>query len=198
MALISQDSFEALDELIEAAKRMDNELREYMGEPSSVVGNEPSVDGESLSTQNAASTDETEAFKSAGAVDGVSQEVAIQKLREALQHASPNVRGCAANALGDFTIPSARNLLIESLRDEHEYVRSKAVSSLARMATSEDVREFLAFVNDPSEEVRYAVANALGKFDDKQAKSALKQLSEKDKSRDVKRAARQALEGKPG
>ncbi len=218
LALMNQESLDVLEDLIQASQRLDQELMAWVkGEGPAPAGDMPTPDFSSIKPSSQPSADvlpsdsqtnspapgseeadgANDAFQEIERHDSASEEVGLEKLRVALQHASPNVRGCAANALGDYSSPVARELLFDALTDPHEYVRSIAISSLSKKPQPDDLGVLLQFVGDSSEEVRYAVARALSSFSQtEKAKTALLKMAEKDSSRDVKRAARMALEGK--
>ncbi|MBF0501431.1 MAG: HEAT repeat domain-containing protein [Candidatus Riflebacteria bacterium] len=253
LALMNQDSIEALDDLVEASRRLDQELMEWAGVETggkvefstladnqtvsttstnkkgkgkgvtqsvpkfeSKTGKAPSaatttqqrpLSAQGKSAERAAATSakpsakqtpqpssKPEDQKTAAAPITENPDQAIEKLRTALSHPSPNVRGCAINALGGFANKQARDLLVNALLDTHEYVRATSISSLARMNDPSVLKDILTLADDEAEEVRYALAKSLGRFRDESASTCLHKLAEGDKSRDVRRAARLSLE----
>ncbi len=195
LALMEQGSLEVLDELIEASRRLDRELMDWLtqGQPPG-NGPEPASRPAGLPPDPADVNTQFKTYSTLGLKGDEDQAAALEKLAVALQHASPNVRGCAANALGDFRGESAIRLLLTALQDEHEYVRATALSSLGKHADPEVLTELERYLEDPSEEVRYALARMLGGFRDLRAVRFLEILAAKDPSTDVKRVARQNLE----
>ncbi len=195
LALMEHGSLEVIDELIEASRRLDQELMAWLapggtpeGETASAaqpVGATPGL--EEINAQ-------FKAYSTLSAQSEADQAQALEKLAVALRHDSPNVRGCAANALGDFRGESATRLLLQALQDAHEYVRATALASLGKHGNPEILPELEKYLEDPSEEVRYALARMLGGFRDLRAVRFLEVLATKDPSPDVKRVARQNLE----
>lgn len=231
LALMNSDSLDALDELVEASRRLDRELMDWVsGDGQGILRSVPFPGSESdfpektpapkpkptvvrsaqpfpepekrrdskppspSDSSTKAKEEEISTFKEIGGRDLGHQEQALEKLHTALQHPSPNVRGCAANALGDFTHPQARDLLLEALMDTHEYVRATAVSSLSKIGDPSVQKSLLSLVGDDAEEVRYALSKGLARFPSEAADLALGKLAENDPSRDVRRAARLSLE----
>ncbi len=187
LALMEHKSLDTLDDLIEASRRLDKELMEWLGSEGA-GGPLPAM---------APEDDETTQFKTystIGLKKNEEQAAALEKLAVALQHASPNVRGCAANALGDFRGPAVNQLLLTALQDDHEYVRATALASLGKLGDPEVLPSLEKCLADPSEEVRYAFARMLGSFQDLRAVRFLEDLAGKDASPDVKRVARIGLQ----
>ncbi len=181
MALMGHENLDVLDELVEASRRFDQELFSMMGKNA----RQSSLSAEFVADHDKASN-KTELKLSES----------LMKLREGLQDKNPNLRGSAANALGDAKEPQAVDLLLEVLDDENEFVRASAVSSLGRIASERALAPLLEKANDYSEEVRYALVKALARFSHDGARACLKQLAGSDQSSQVKRAARAALDKK--
>lgn len=193
-ALMTVEDADVLDDLIEASRRIDQELiawfqnQEKLGKFHS---SEPAPGGAARPRERQ-SGDASMKFNSLQSEGGPGD--SIEKLETALKHESPNVRGCAANALGDFAGVEAGVLLLEALSDRHEYVRSCAVAALGKRHDPETLDNLLK-LHDPSEDVRYSIAKALPGFGRKEEiMFALNRMMESDPSRDVRRAARMSLE----
>lgn len=194
VALLAVEDVDVLDDLIEASRRIDQELiawfksREMGGEAPA-----PALAAEGTTRpRDRQSADASMKFSSLQSEGGPGD--SIEKLEAALKHESPNVRGCAANALGDFIGMEAGVLLLEALSDEHEYVRSCAVAALGKRHDPDTLGNLLK-LHDPSEDVRYSIAKALPGFGrQEEILFALNRMMESDPSRDVRRAARMSLE----
>ncbi|GAB4270099.1 MAG: hypothetical protein Kow0029_06620 [Candidatus Rifleibacteriota bacterium] len=185
MALIGQQKIEVLDELIEASKRLDQELFNLMKEKA-VPGLENFKEsGVPKDIQNQKRQNES-ALLSENLIN----------LREGLLNSSPNVRGSAAVALGDTKDPKAAELLLTVINDENEFVRASAINSLGRIGDENTLKELLLKASDPSDEVRYALVKALAKFEHDSARICLKKMAKSDQSSQVRRAARSALDKK--
>jgi HEAT repeat protein len=207
MVLMGQENFEILDELIEASKRLDNELFQYIskvdgGLPEGVKiatetnkKTEAKLDEKNLTEEKNVNTlvEQTEA-ESENEVKQVILPEKLEKLKEGLTDKNPNVRGSSANALGDSKDPRAVDLLVKILDDENEFVRSSAISSLGRINDEKALSHLLIKASDHSEEVRYALVKALGKFSSPSATDCLRNLADSDVSSQVRRTARAALD----
>jgi HEAT repeat protein len=182
MALIGQENLEILDELIEASKRFDQELVNYMrGQDNGKI-------------DTGVSANMSESFKNAGKSLNVPE--SLHKFREGLHDKNHNIRGSAANALGDSKDPLAVDLLLEVIDDENEFVRASAINSLGRIGDEKALKFLVEKTSDYSEEVRYALVKSLAKFPQDGAKICLKRIAKSDPSNQVKRAARAALDKK--
>ena len=119
----------------------------------------------------------------------------FEKVRKKLMDSSPNVRGSAANTLGNYPqAPETIKLLRAAIKDRNELVRAAVINSLGKIANMEALELILSCEKDLSTEVRYAVVKALGEIPDYSAGEALKRMAQSDISIDVKRNARIALE----
>ncbi|MBP7633021.1 HEAT repeat domain-containing protein [Candidatus Ozemobacteraceae bacterium] len=193
LALMTVDDVDVLDDLIEASRRLDQELIAWF-QSQEKLGTMPSFEPAAGPTRpkERQGGDASSKFSSLQSELGGGD--SIEKLEAALKHDSPNVRGCAANALGDFVGMEAGVLLLEALNDKHEYVRSCAVAALGKRRDPETLDNLLK-LQDPSEDVRYSIAKALPGFGRKaEIFFALNKMMEGDPSRDVRRAARMALD----
>ncbi|HOT27534.1 MAG TPA: HEAT repeat domain-containing protein [Candidatus Ozemobacteraceae bacterium] len=193
LALMTVDDVDVLDDLIEASRRLDQELIAWF-QAQDKLGNIPPLEPAPgpAKPKERQSGDASSKFSSLQLELGGGD--SIEKLEAALRHESPNVRGCAANALGDFAGMEAGVLLLEALNDKHEYVRSCAVAALGKRRDPETLDNLLK-LQDPSEDVRYSVAKALPGFGRKaEIFFALNKMMESDPSRDVRRAARMSLD----
>ena len=180
MALMGYENLEILDELIEASRRLDEDLMGFM-------------DGKELKS-SIKTTTEDKASRGVSELESIQLPENMEKLRENLSDPSPNIRGSAANTIGDFQTHEAVLLLKAVANDENEYVRSAVVNSLGKIGLPECFDLLCNFMEDPSEEVRYALVKALPKFENEHAISKLEELHKKDSSKEVKRSARIALE----
>jgi len=193
LALMNVDDVDVLDDLIEASRRLDQELITWF-QNQDKLGNIPPLEPSPGPTKpkERQGGDASSKFSSLQSELGGGD--SIEKLEAALRHESPNVRGCAANALGDFVGMEAGVLLLEALNDKHEYVRSCAVAALGKRRDPETLDNLLK-LQDPSEDVRYSIAKALPVFGRKaEIFFALNKMMESDPSRDVRRAARMSLD----
>lgn len=190
-ALVGQESEDIIDDLIQASRRLDEELlqlmKDNMGRP--MFSGKPSGN-------SGDKTANTSFFKSLDSFENLPPN--LDKLRKSLMDQSANIRGSAANTLGDFNSNDAIALLGASRKDENEFVRSSVVTSLGRIGTEEAVGIIVTMEGDRSEEVRYALVKALAEKSSNQAIECLKRIAAKDKAKNVKRAAKQALEKVPG
>lgn len=178
MALIGQENLDILDELIEASKRLDKEL---VGLMKNRGHNDVRIDAAKSGS-----------FASAGKVLHVTEN--LMKLRDGLKDKNPNIRGSAANALGDSKEEMAVDLLLEVIDDENEFVRASAINSLGRIGNEKALKPLIEKNSDYSEEVRYALVKALAKFPHEGAAICLKRMAKSDPSNQVKRTARAALD----
>lgn len=193
MALMTVDDADVLDDLIEASRRIDQELIAWF-QSQDKLGNIPPLEP----APGPAKPKERQTGDASSKFSSLQSELgggdSIEKLEAALSHESPNVRGCAANALGDFEGVEAGVLLLEALNDKHEYVRSCAVAALGKRRDPETLDNLLK-LQDSSEDVRYSIAKALPGFGRKaEIFFALNKMMESDPSRDVRRAARMSLD----
>lgn len=186
-ALLGQESEDIIDDLIQASRRIDEELlqlmRDNMGRPlfpgkiKSTGKNETTSGGFSRSLDSFTNLPPN-----------------LEKLRKSLMDQSPNIRGTAANTLGDFVGNDAVALLAAVRNDTNEFVRSSVVTSLGKIGSVDALELIVALEGDASEEVRYAVVKALSGKSGLLASECLKRIAAGDKAKNVKRAARQALE----
>ncbi|HEY9070068.1 MAG TPA: HEAT repeat domain-containing protein [Candidatus Ozemobacteraceae bacterium] len=193
LALMNVDDLSLLDDLIEASRRLDNELMNWL-QNAGKGGRKPKT-ASSPGNRPTQRVNEEAARQFNSIFAGGSGPDSLEKLEAALGHESPNVRGCAANALGDFAGEEAGKLLVKALSDKHEYVRSSAVAAIGKRRDEEAVPAILRLLQDPSEEVRYALAKAMANFGQKpEIIFALHKMADSENSRDVRRAARISLE----
>lgn len=181
LSLMGHDNPDLLEELIEASKRLDEELfmlarqnmKNFVSEPAAKPGADegarPLSDVRNLPPS-------------------------LEKLRKSLLDPSPNIRGSAANTLGDFQTQEALQLLIAAAKDDNEFVRSSAVNSLGRVGMPDAFAVVIKYEKDSSEEVRYAVVKALSACSLDSGKECLARIAKNDRSKNVKRAARLTLE----
>lgn len=173
LALIDIEAYELIEDLIEATKRLDNEVISWLHKVDE-------INNELMNQKN--NMLNIEFTKSS-----------ISKLAEALNNPSPNVRGCAVNALSDFQSAEAVNLLKKALNDPHEYVRSSALLALGKIGDESILTEVRRFIDDESDEVRYALAKMLVNFTNPLAIEYLTKIIDKEKSLDIKCIAQQSL-----
>ncbi|MEW6711315.1 MAG: HEAT repeat domain-containing protein [Candidatus Riflebacteria bacterium] len=187
MALMGQENLDILDELIEASKRLDHELvglirRNEIVHPEAKKTEK--TDAPANSFQRPEVKDERFLHVSEN----------LMKLRDGLQDKNPNIRGSAANALGDSREAVAVEILLAAIEDENEFVRASVISSLGRIGAEMSLKPLLEKAGDFSEEVRYALVKALARFSNESAVLCLKKMAKTDQSSQVRRAARTALD----
>lgn len=183
LALMGLENIDVIDELIEASKRFDDELIRLV-KTSNIDFGQESDGTEAPDQKSAARTIEEITDLPEG----------LENLRQNLMSDSPNIRGSAANTLGDFDSREAVELLASALADDNEFVRASAVSSLGRIAKFDALKLLVSCEKDPSEEVRYAVVKASGSINEPETISCLERMSKADRSKNVKRSARVALQ----
>jgi HEAT repeat protein len=118
----------------------------------------------------------------------------LEKLSKKLHDESPNIRGSAANTLGDFKMQEAVDLLAGALKDKNEFVRASVVAALGRIVEFGALWHVTSLAKDRSEEVRYAVVKALAPSTEISALECLHVMMTDDKSKNIRRAAKLALE----
>ncbi|OGK09129.1 MAG: hypothetical protein A2W80_13405 [Candidatus Riflebacteria bacterium GWC2_50_8] len=178
LALAGTENTDIVEDLIEAAKRLDNELVALMKESANTPINF------AMPAKDAGTGD--------GGVRGVASN--LEKLSKKLHDASPNIRGSAANTLGDFKTQEAVDILAGALKDKNEFVRASVVTSLGKIAESDALWHVVSLEKDKSEEVRYAVVKALAPSTEIIALECLHRMMTDDKSKNIRRAAKLALE----
>jgi HEAT repeat protein len=178
LALAGTENADIIEDLIEAARRLDEELVTLMKDSANVAFN------------FAAPARET------GSSDGTVRGVAanLEKLAKKLHDSSANIRGSAANTLGDFKLQEAVDILVGALKDKNEFVRSSVVAALGRIADFGALWHVISLEKDRSEEVRYAVVKALSPSTEASALECLHRMMTDDKSKNIRRAAKLALE----
>ena len=169
----------------------------YSNDSSSVFGNQPSFDDAEIVAepieQNYFDDIVDNEDLPLEEMTGLPNE--FEKIRIKLLDESPNIRGKAANTLGNYVnSPESIMLLKGALKDDNELVRVAAINSLGKIANLEALQLILSCERDMSTEVRYAVVKALAEIPDYSAAEALKRMATNDISIDVKRNARIALE----
>ncbi|KAF1080089.1 MAG: hypothetical protein GQF41_3556 [Candidatus Rifleibacterium amylolyticum] len=179
LALAGTENADIIEDLIEAARRLDEELvtlmKESANDLSSFVIQPPAV-----------------GVSGEGAVRGVSANLA--KLAKKLHDSSANIRGSAANTLGDFKLQEAVDILAGAVKDKNEFVRASVVAALGRIADFGALWHVVSLEKDKSEEVRYAVVKALAPSTEVSALECLHRMMTDDKSKNIRRAAKLALE----
>ena len=178
LALAGTENADIVEDLIEAAKRLDNELVALMKESA----NQP--------------IHFTMSERDAGPGDIGARGIAanLEKLAKKLRDSSPNIRGSAANTLGDFKTQEAVDILAGALKDKNEFVRASVVTSLGKITEFGALWHVVALERDKSEEVRYAVTKALSPSTETVALECLHRMMTDDKSKNIRRAAKLALE----
>ncbi|MBU1107448.1 MAG: HEAT repeat domain-containing protein [Candidatus Riflebacteria bacterium] len=178
LALSGTENTDVVEDLIVAAKRLDNELVALMNE------------------SNNASVSLIMPRKEAVSGDGAARGIAanLEKLAKKLHDSSPNIRGSAANTLGDFKLQEAVDLLIGAVKDKNEFVRASVVTALGNIADFGALWTVITLEKDKSEEVRYAVVKALSPSTEVAALECLHRLMTDDKSKNIRRAAKLAIE----
>ncbi len=196
MALMGNENLEILDELIQASQRYDTELLAWLKvHGKSGIKLEGSV---ARAAKGGAGFMGTPGHDAGGRRGGASSE-SLENLAKNLRDPSSNVRGSAANNLGEWDTPVALEILTPALKDDDQFVRATVVTALGKLAKklgNEAVFDLLKpLVGDPSDEVRYSLAKALGAFPRNAfAISILYQIVEKDPARDVRRVAKGILQ----
>lgn len=179
LALAGTENADIVEDLIEAAKRLDEELVTMM-ETSAL----PTALASPARKRNPA------------AAEGGNREIPanLKKLAKKLHDSSSNIRGSAANTLGDFKSQEAVDLLVEALKDKNEFVRASVITSLGKIEGFGALWHVITLEKDRSEEVRYAVVKALAPSAEDSAFECLQRMTNDDKSKNIRRAARMALE----
>lgn len=95
-------------------------------------------------------------------------------------------------ALGELGDPRGVELLEAALQSDIELVRTAAVGSLGELGDERSLPLLLPFAADPDWQIRYRVAQALGRLQTPDARAALEELSH-DSMAAVADAARQEL-----
>lgn len=179
LALAGTENTDIIEDLIEAAKRLDNELVTLMKDSSAAQ-----VSFINMPLREVSSGD--------GAARGVAAN--LEKLAKKLRDSSANIRGSAANTLGDFKLQEAVDILAGALKDKNEFVRASVVSALGRIEDFGALWHVVTLEKDKSEEVRYAVVKALAPSTEHVALECLHRMMTDDKSKNIRRAAKLALE----
>lgn len=191
LALMGYDNTDILEELIAASKRLDEELYRLAKDNSNLA----KVFENAVSTASEPVLPEDHNGPPVKALSEIKNlPPNLEKLRKSLMDTSPNIRGSAANTLGDFQGEEAVALLAAAGKDANEFVRASAISSLGRIASQAAVALVVRYEKDGSEEVRYAVVKALSNCQLESGLECLARMSKNDRSKNVKRAARLALE----
>ncbi|MBP5470550.1 MAG: HEAT repeat domain-containing protein [Candidatus Riflebacteria bacterium] len=169
----------------------------YFNDSSSVFGNQPSFDDAEIVAEPVEQNYFDDIVDNEDLpleqMTGLPNE--FEKIRIKLLDESPNIRGKAANTLGNYVNSRESIMLLKgALKDENELVRVAAIKSLGKIANLEALQLILSCERDMSTEVRYAVVKALAEIPDYSAAEALKRMASNDISIDVKRNARIALE----
>lgn len=189
MALMGQQSIEVMDELVEASKRFDEELVK--------LSESANVDTRLVSAVTNAKTgfskDLGHAFRDIDKIDNLTQDLEV--FRKKLMSPDSDTRAMAAKQLADKPSPDAVELLACAAKDENEFVRSFAVTSLGIIKDYGAFNLLFTCESDESEEVRYTLVKTMHRFEEPEAYSLLERLRQNDPSRVVRRAARKALEG---
>lgn len=187
IALMGQENPDVLEELIDASRKVDEELRRLAEKNLN-----PHIIGMGFAEDNKVGEFSEKPVKPLEAIKNLPPN--LEKLRKSLLDQSSNIRGSAANTLGDFNSQEALALLSAAAKDENEFVRASVVNSLGRIGTNGALSLVMKMEKDTSEEVRYAVVKALSAMPDAAGRECLVRMSTGDKSKNVKRAARLALE----
>ncbi len=195
MALMGQESVDVIDDLIEASKRLDNELMSLMVDGVDVE----SFQSGQKEVQETGKAEVTGAVKSAvSKINPDNLPESLKNLFQNLQDGSHNIRISAVNALGDFSSVEAVDLLVSAKEDENEFVRAAVVASLGKIQQPVCIEILGQFLNDPSEEVRYSLVRSLEEINSDMATMFLEQIAAEDGSKSLRRTARVALEKKKG
>jgi HEAT repeat protein len=117
---------------------------------------------------------------------------AVKPLLDAYPHMEEKARGICLEILGQIGDNRAVESLINGIRDESPWVRSKAVQALGEMRVIEAGPQLVEVLQDPVPEVRARAAQALGCLEWWGALSALNE-ARKDRDWLVRVSANQAL-----
>lgn len=191
LALMGYDNTDILEELIAASKRLDEELYSLAknnAELTKIFAKSATQVSEPVIPEDP----QGPPVKALSEIKNLPPN--LEKLRKSLMDSSPNIRGSAANTLGDFQGEEAVLLLAAAGKDANEFVRASAISSLGKIASQEAIVQVTRYEKDGSEEVRYAVVKALSNSQLESAQECLARMAKNDRSKNVKRAARLALE----
>jgi HEAT repeat protein len=94
----------------------------------------------------------------------------LEPLFAALRHKDDDVRGDAANALGEIGDPRAVEPLASALKDETSHVRQLAAYALGDIGDQKAVEPLTQALRDENEYVQHAAEKALEEIKEKQQK----------------------------
>lgn len=119
---------------------------------------------------------------------------AVEPLIQCLLHHNEQVRLYAAYALGHLRDRRAVDPLIQCLKDPDSSIRGISAYSLGLIRSRKAALPLLEVLKDEDENVRLSAVYALGKIKDSQVTPFIKDLSLKDPSHRVRKAAVETLE----
>lgn len=93
----------------------------------------------------------------------LSQHIRVNRVNEV----SKNVRGVAAETLGEIGDARAVEPLIEAVKDKDEYVRWAAIETLGEIGDARAVESLIEALKDKDEDVRRVAREALSKIRNK-------------------------------
>jgi len=99
--------------------------------------------------------------------------LAFDRLMQALDDVSPDVRSEAAWGLGEGRAEEAVPSLVSHLRDESSDIRAEAARALGRIGTGPGLEALIQALHDRQPHVRSSAAQALGEINTPQAQAAL-------------------------
>ena len=112
----------------------------------------------------------------AGAARGMGRShtpLAVEKLVDALDDVSPQVRSEAARGLGEMGRVEAVDPLVETLHDDESDIRSEAAEALGKIGTPGSVNALMTALEDEDPRVRTSAALALGEVGGEEARRVL-------------------------
>lgn len=112
----------------------------------------------------------------AGAARGMGRShtpLAVEKLVDALDDVSLQVRSEAARSLGEMGREEAVETLVETLHDDESDIRSEAAEALGKIGAAGAVEALMVALHDEDPRVRTSAALALGEVGGESARSAL-------------------------
>jgi len=99
--------------------------------------------------------------------------LAFDRLMQALDDVSPDVRSEAAWGLGEGRAEEAVPSLVSHLRDESSDIRAEAARALGKIGTGPGLEALIQALHDGQPHVRSSAAQALGEINTPQAQAAL-------------------------
>jgi HEAT repeat protein len=122
------------------------------------------------------------AWEMAKALERLQAKRAAPVLVQALKDIDDSKRSAAAWVLGSLQVPDTIGPLWAAAMDQasEASVRGHAIEALGRLQAQEAVPDLMALLNDPSAELRYWAAYALGQIGDPTSIPALERMASVD------------------